>query len=78
MIATMSRRSARSPRGIGRRPSLGSSCAVDGPFDGDEAAGEVDARIEVSARIRPLGAGRPKAVDARLGLLVALDDLVGA
>jgi len=41
-----------------------------------KAVGEVDAGIEVSARIRPPGAGRPKAIDAQPGLLVALDDLV--
>lgn len=41
-----------------------------------KAAGEVDAGVEVSARIRPPGAGRPKAVDAQPGLLLALDDLV--
>ena len=41
-----------------------------------KAAGEVDAGVEVSARIRPPGAGRPKAIDAQPGLLVALDDLV--
>jgi transposase len=41
-----------------------------------KAVGEVDAGVEVSARIRPPGAGRPKAIDAQPGLLVALDDLV--
>jgi len=41
-----------------------------------KAAGEVDAGVEVSARIRPPGAGRPKAIDAQPGLLLALDDLV--
>jgi len=41
-----------------------------------KAAGEVDAGVEVSARIRPPGAGRPKAIDAQPGLVVALDDLV--
>jgi len=41
-----------------------------------KAVGEVDARVEVSARIRLPGAGRPRAVDAQPGLLMALDDLV--
>jgi len=41
-----------------------------------KAVGEIDAGVPVSARVRPPGAGRPKAVDAQPGLLVALDDLV--
>lgn len=41
-----------------------------------KAAGEIDAGVEVSVRIRPPGAGRPKAIDAQPGLLLALDDLV--
>jgi len=41
-----------------------------------KAAGEIDAGVEISARIRLPGAGRPKAIDAQPGLLVALDDLV--
>jgi transposase len=41
-----------------------------------KAVREIDAGFEVSARIRPPGAGRPKAIDAQPGLLVALDDLV--
>ncbi len=41
-----------------------------------KATGEVDAGLEVSARIRPPGAGRPKSIDAQPGLLMALDDLV--
>ncbi len=41
-----------------------------------KATGEVDAGLEVSARIRAPGAGRPKAIDAQPGLLLALDDLV--
>lgn len=41
-----------------------------------KAVGEVDAGVEVSTRIRLPGAGRPKAVDAQPGLLMALDDLV--
>lgn len=41
-----------------------------------KAVGEIDAGVEVSARVRPPGAGRPKAIDAQPGLLVALDDLV--
>jgi hypothetical protein len=41
-----------------------------------KAVGEVDAGVEVSARIRSPGAGRPKAIDAQPGLLVALGDLV--
>lgn len=41
-----------------------------------KAVGEIDAGVEVSARVRPAGAGRPKAIDAQPGLLVALDDLV--
>jgi transposase len=41
-----------------------------------KAVGEVDAGVEVTARVRPPGAGRPKAIDAQPGLLVALDDLV--
>ena len=41
-----------------------------------KAVGEIDAGVEVTARVRPPGAGRPKAIDAQPGLLVALDDLV--
>ena len=41
-----------------------------------KAVGEIDAGVEVTARVRPVGAGRPKAIDAQPGLLVALDDLV--
>jgi len=41
-----------------------------------KAVGEIDAGVEVSGRVRPPGAGRPKAIDAQPGLLVALDDLV--
>jgi transposase len=41
-----------------------------------KAVGEIDAGLEVSARIRPPGAGRPRAIDAQPGLLQALDDLV--
>jgi len=41
-----------------------------------KAVGEIDAGVEVSARIRPLGAGRPRAVDAQPGLLESLDELV--
>jgi transposase len=40
------------------------------------AVGEIDAGLEVTARVRGPGAGRPKAVDAQPGLLEALDDLV--
>jgi hypothetical protein len=40
------------------------------------AVGEIDAGVEVSARVRPVGAGRPRVEDAQPGLLVALDDLV--
>lgn len=41
-----------------------------------KAVGEIDAGVEVSARVRPPGAGRPRVEDAQPGLLVALDDLV--
>jgi transposase len=41
-----------------------------------KAVGEIDAGVEVSGRVRPPGAGRPRAEDAQPGLLVALDDLV--
>ena len=41
-----------------------------------KAVGEIDAGVEVSVRVRPPGAGRPKAIDAQPGLLVALNDLV--
>jgi transposase len=41
-----------------------------------KAVGEIDAGLEVSARIRPPGAGRPRAIDAQPGLLEALDSLV--
>jgi transposase len=40
------------------------------------AVGEIDAGVEVTARVRGPGAGRPKAVDAQPGLLLALDELV--
>jgi len=41
-----------------------------------KAVGEIDAGVEVSLRVRPPGAGRPKAIDAQPGLLLALDELV--
>ena len=41
-----------------------------------KAAGEIDAGVEVSDRVRPPGAGRPRVEDAQPGLLLALDDLV--
>jgi len=41
-----------------------------------KAVGEIDAGVEVSVRVRAPGSGRPKAIDAQPGLLVALDDLV--
>ncbi len=41
-----------------------------------KAVGEVDAGVDVSERVRPPGAGRPRAEDAQPGLLNALDDLV--
>jgi transposase len=41
-----------------------------------KAVAEIDAGVEVSARVRPPGAGRPRVEDAQPGLLVALDDLV--
>jgi transposase len=41
-----------------------------------KAVGEIDAGVEVTARIRGPGAGRPKVIDAQPGLLEALDDLV--
>ena len=41
-----------------------------------KAVGEIDAGVEVSARVRPVGAGRPRVEDAQPGLLLALDDLV--
>jgi transposase len=41
-----------------------------------KAVGEIDAGVEVSERIRPPGAGRPRVEDAQPGLLQALDDLV--
>jgi len=41
-----------------------------------KAVGEIDAGVEVSVRVRPPGAGRPKAIDAQPGLLLALDELV--
>jgi Rhodopirellula transposase DDE domain len=40
------------------------------------AVAEVDAGLELSARVRRPGAGRKKQVDVDPGLLVALDDLV--
>lgn len=40
------------------------------------AVGEIDAGVEVTARVRAPGAGRPKTVDAQPGLLLALDELV--
>ncbi len=41
-----------------------------------KAVGEIDTGVEVSGRIRPPGAGRPRVEDAQPGLLQALDDLV--
>ena len=41
-----------------------------------KAVAEIDAGVEVSDRVRPPGAGRPRVEDAQPGLLVALDDLV--
>ena len=41
-----------------------------------KAVGEIDAGLEVSLRIRPPGAGRPRVIDAQPGLLEALDSLV--
>ena len=41
-----------------------------------KAVAEIDAGVEVSARVRAPGSGRPKAIDAQPGLLVALDALV--
>ncbi len=41
-----------------------------------KAVGEIDAGVEVSGRVRPPGAGRPRVEDAQPGLLQALDDLV--
>ena len=41
-----------------------------------KAVGEIDAGVEVTVRIRPPGAGRPKLTDVQPGLLVALDALV--
>jgi transposase len=41
-----------------------------------KAVGEVDVGVEVSDRIRPPGAGRPRSIDAQPGLLDALDALV--
>ena len=41
-----------------------------------KAVGEIDAGLEVSVRVRPPGAGRPRAIDAQPGLLEALDELV--
>jgi len=41
-----------------------------------KAVGEIDAGVEVSDRVRPPGAGRPRVEDAQPGLLVALDALV--
>lgn len=41
-----------------------------------KAVGEIDAGVEVTARVRGPGAGRPKVADAQPGLLVALDELV--
>jgi transposase len=40
------------------------------------AVGEIDAGVEVSDRVRPPGAGRPRVEDAQPGLVQALDDLV--
>lgn len=41
-----------------------------------KAVAEIDAGVEVSDRVRPPGAGRPRVEDAQPGLLVALDALV--
>jgi hypothetical protein len=41
-----------------------------------KAVGEIAAGVEVSGRVRPPGAGRPRVEDAQPGLLQALDDLV--
>ncbi len=41
-----------------------------------KAVGEIDAGVEVSVRVRPPGAGRPRAQDAQPGLWEALDALV--
>jgi transposase len=41
-----------------------------------KAVAEIDAGVDVSVRVRAVGSGRPKAIDAQPGLLVALDDLV--
>jgi transposase len=41
-----------------------------------KAVGEIDAGLEVTARLRTPGAGRPRAIDAQPGLLEALDSLV--
>jgi transposase len=41
-----------------------------------KAVSEIDAGVEVSDRVRPPGAGRPRVEDAQPGLLQALDDLV--
>ncbi len=41
-----------------------------------KAVGEIDAGVQVSARVRPPGAGRPRVEDAQPGLLQALDDMV--
>jgi transposase len=41
-----------------------------------KAVAEIDAGVEVSQRVRPPGAGRPRVEDAQPGLLLALDDLV--
>jgi len=41
-----------------------------------KAVGEIDAGVEVTDRVRPPGAGRPRVIDAQPGLLLALDDLV--
>jgi Rhodopirellula transposase DDE domain len=41
-----------------------------------KAVGEIDAGVEVSVRVRPPGAGRPRVEDAQPGLLVGLDALV--
>jgi len=43
---------------------------------GGSPVGEIDAGVEVTGRVRPPGAGRPKAIDAQPELLVTLDDLV--
>ncbi len=46
------------------------------PSTVQKAVGEIDAGVEVSDRVRPPGAGRPRVEDAQPGLLQALDDLV--